>query len=327
MAEGNAPLIELLNVSLQYEENNLVVESLSLAIGLCEKVAIVGETGSGKSTLLRAMAGLESLSNGEIRFNDQHLEGPGEKLIPGHEAIGYLSQHFELPKFTRVEKILTDLYWISSEDASKIYEACKISHLLQRDTRSLSGGEKQRVFLAWLLTRSPQLLLLDEPFSNLDAMHKETIKAVIDNVVDDLGVTCVLVSHDPRDTLSWADRIIVLKNGQEIQSGSPEYLYQMPRGPYVAGLFGRFNRIITDRWSVNGIDVRKKRGDQIIVRPEQLKVSKSQVENSVKGKVLQRAYYGSFDDVEVQLEGETVIARTEVGAFNAGENVFVLLVL
>ena len=100
-------------------------------------------------------------------------------------------------------------------------------------------------------------------------MHKETIKAVIDNVVDDLGVTCVLVSHDPRDTLSWADKIIVLKNGHVVQSGSPEYLYQMPKNTYVAGLFGRFNRIIMSKWHVNGIDARKKGGDQVIVRHEQ----------------------------------------------------------
>lgn len=319
------PLIELSKVSLHYNTGYLAVKSVNLSIAPLEKVAFVGETGSGKTTLLRAMAGLEAPLEGEVRFNGLKLEGPHEKLIPGHEEIGYLSQQFELPKFTGVEKILADLYLISREEAEQIYEVCNIKHLLKRDTGSLSGGEKQRVHLARILTRFPRLVLLDEPFSNLDAMNKEIIKSVINEAIKDLRTTFVLVSHDPRDTLSWADKVVVMKEGAIVQSGSPRQLYDTPQDPYVAGLFGRFNSLEPKKWSIPGTITTMDNG-YVMMRPERFKLASHRKDGEVKGTVRKKAYYGSYEELEVELENEMIIARSAIGEYKEEDQVYISLI-
>src|SRR5258706_9094063 len=144
-----------------------------------QKIAIAGETGSGKTTLLKMIAGLMQPDAGEIVFKGEKVLGPYEKLIPGHRRIAYLSQHFELRNNYRVEEELESKNLLTDKEADEIYSVCRIRHLLKRKTDQLSGGERQRIVLARLLTSSPELLLLDEPFSNLDAIHKNIIKSVI----------------------------------------------------------------------------------------------------------------------------------------------------
>ena len=107
------------------------------------------------------------------------------------------------------------------EEAATLFEICQVDHLLKRRTDQLSGGEKQRIALCMLLVKCPKLLVLDEPFSNLDPIHKTVLKTVIEDIGKRLQITCMLTSHDPHDTLSWADEILVMKNGKIIQQGTP----------------------------------------------------------------------------------------------------------
>jgi iron(III) transport system ATP-binding protein len=146
------------------------------------KLAIAGETGSGKSTLLKMIAGLAQPAEGEIRFRGERVLGPQERLVPGQPGIAYLSQHFELWNNYRVEEILSYANDLSVEAAAALYAICRIDHLLARRTDQLSGGERQRIALARLLVRPPRLLLLDEPFSNLDHIHKSLLKTVIRDI-------------------------------------------------------------------------------------------------------------------------------------------------
>ncbi|HSR39932.1 MAG TPA: ABC transporter ATP-binding protein [Phnomibacter sp.] len=218
-----------------------------------EKLVIAGETGSGKSTLLKLIAGLLQPAAGSISFAHKRVEGPLEKLIPGHPGIAYLSQHYELRNNYIVYDLLDYGSEMSQAEAEQLFRVCEIDHLLQRKTNSgLSGGERQRIALAKLLATKPRLLLLDEPFSNLDSIHKSHIKQVLYNIGQAYPVSMILVSHDPQDMLSWADKIMVMRNGGVLQQASPEDIYLKPVNSYVAGLFGPFNTVSASWLVANG---------------------------------------------------------------------------
>ncbi|MEJ0101373.1 MAG: ABC transporter ATP-binding protein [Bacteroidota bacterium] len=234
-----------LNVSgiSKKEGQGFSVRDISFAQEQFQKIAIAGETGSGKTTLLKMIAGLIQPDAGEIVFNGKKVLSPYEKLIPGHPGIAYLSQHFELRNNYRVEEELESKNLLTEKEADEIYSICRIQHLLKRRTDQLSGGERQRIVLARLLTMSPELLLLDEPFSNLDAIHKNIIKSVIYDIGEKLKITCIMVLHDAPDILSWADTILIIKDGQIIQKGIPEQVYRQPVNEYCAALLGEYSLI------------------------------------------------------------------------------------
>ena len=255
--------------------------------------------------------------SGEIKLEGEKIRGPEEKLVPGHPSIAYLSQHFELPHSLRVEQVLTYANVLDDEEASQLYEICQIDHLLTRRTNQLSGGEKQRIALCRLLITSPVLLLLDEPYSHLDMVHKNTLKSVIQNIVKKLKITCVLVSHDPFDTLPWADQIIILKNGNIIQKGSAEKIYFKPVNEYVAGLFGKYNILNKDHVGVlSGSSVKK----ELIIRPEQLKLSSKKGKNN-RGRIINVNFFGGFYELEILWNDLVLTARTVV-AYEKGANVY-----
>ena len=170
--------LEVKEIAKQKDEK-WILKNTSFDIKQFNKVAIAGETGSGKSTLLKIIAGLIQPDNGTVYFKNERVLGPEEHLIPGHKGVAYLSQHFELRNNYRVEEILEIANKMPLPEAEAIFEVCRITHLLKRKTDQLSGGEKQRIATARLLITKPQLLLLDEPYSNLDAIHKNILKSVI----------------------------------------------------------------------------------------------------------------------------------------------------
>ena len=206
-------------------------------------LAIAGETGSGKSTLLKIIAGLATPAAGNVFFEGVRVLGPLERLIPGEPDIAYLSQYFELWHHYRVEEVLAYKNDLSAEEADGLYRLCHIDHLLVRRTDQLSGGERQRIALARLLVYPPKLLLLDEPFSNLDMIHKRLLKKVIRDVTERYDITCILVSHDPYDTLAWADDLVILRDGRIHQQGSPRDVYTRPLDEYAAGLLGQYSLV------------------------------------------------------------------------------------
>ena len=278
------------------------------------KLAIAGETGSGKSTLLKMIAGLAAVGSGEVRFEGSRVLGPLERLVPGQPGIAYLSQHFELWHNYRVEDVLSYANDLSVEESAELYGICHIDHLLARRTDQLSGGERQRIALARLLVKPPRLLLLDEPFSNLDMMHKDVLKRVIRNIGDKLGITCILVSHDPLDLMAWADEIIVLRDGVVVQKGVPEEVYRRPVDAYVAGLFGKYNLI-----------------GKTFVRPEDIRIVDGGVAaagdrgRALSGKVESVIFQGSYYDIEVQLKNSRLIVRTTRNGISVGDVIYVTL--
>ena len=278
-----------------------------------KKIAVAGETGSGKTTLLKTIAGLSQPERGEVYFEGQRVLGPAEKLVPGHPGIAYLSQQFELPQHLRIEQVLEYANVLPEEDARILFEVCRIDHLMKRKTSQLSGGERQRIALARLLIGAPRLLLLDEPFSNLDMIHKELLKTVIREVGRRLDITCVLVTHDPLDALSWADEVIVIRNARIVQQGTPRQVYRQPVNEYTAGLFGKYNLLEAGN------------GKRLFVRPEQFKVGKKAFPAALKGRVKDVSFWGGFYEAEVVSEsGVTLITRAVDNELAAGDAVFIL---
>jgi ABC-type sulfate/molybdate transport systems ATPase subunit len=243
--------------------------------------------------------------------------GPDEKLLPGHKEIGYLSQEHDLLHNYKVE----DLVWfqnkLSDEESAALFEICQITDFMKRKTDQLSGGEKQRIALCMLLTKSPKMLILDEPFSNLDLIHTDILKAVLEDITDRLQITCLLTSHDPNDTLSWADEIIVMKKGKIIQKGAPEIIYHQPLNEYVAGMFGRYNLLTPAQAALFGIE---SNGEDVIIRPEDFIIS-SNSENGVKGIVEKISFWGSFYELEVSVGEFKIIVMIGRNEWEVGKEI------
>ncbi|HEX7903531.1 MAG TPA: ABC transporter ATP-binding protein [Chitinophagaceae bacterium] len=316
-------LLTVSGVSRQ-ENGSFVVKDIHFVQQRFQKIAIAGETGSGKTTLLKMIAGLIQPTTGEIRLNDERVEGPLEKLLPGHPAIAYLSQHFELRNNYRVEEELESKNELTQQQADFIYSICRIDHLLKRKTDQLSGGERQRIVLARLLTTLPQLILLDEPFSNLDVVHTKIIKEVIHDIAEKLHISCIMIAHDPLDILPWADSILVMKGGKIIQQGTPWEIYKQPINEYCAGLFGDFNLIDTDNpvfANIQGVILNEK---QILVRPEQFCIATAD-NYLVSGIVNDVLFYGSFYSINVLVAQQLIQVKTNYNPFNKGDTVYLSL--
>lgn len=277
-------------------ERGFELKDVSFSQQWYQQIAIAGETGSGKSTLLKIIAGLAQPDSGEVIYDGKKVIGPADQLIPGHPKIAYLSQQFELPHYLRVEQVLEYANKLTKRSADQLFEICRITHLLKRRTDQLSGGEQQRIAIARLLIGSPGLLLLDEPYSNTDMIHKQLLKAIIGDIAEQLKISIIMVSHDPVDSLSWADEILLMRDGRIIQHGMPKEVYRHPVDNYTAGLLGKYNV-----WE-------DKNGIQRIVRPEDLVLSRKHI-SDIKGTVQNIIFCGSYYDVEVYTETRMFTSR------------------
>lgn len=315
--------LEVSNISKAHG-GNTVVDDLSFSQLRFQKLAIAGETGSGKSTLLKMIAGLIQPDDGLVVFNDKHVLGPEFKLIPGHPDIAYLSQHFELRNSYRVEELLSYSNKLTDEIANAIFEVCMINHLVKRKTDQLSGGERQRIAIARLLIGSPKLLILDEPYSNLDLIHKNILKNVIREIGNSLQITCLMVSHDPSDLLSWADEIILMKAGKIIQQGVPEYVYRHPSSAYAAGLLGDYY-ILPSKLS----DAFRKfagfveNGNEIFVRPEYFKIVPEH--EGIEAVVKQRYFMAGVYALELFIADTNITIKTMQKHPQKGDQIFIAL--
>ena len=311
-------LLEVSGIGLD-EHSSRVLEQISFTQQPHQKIALAGESGTGKSTLLQVIAGLIQPSAGEVRVNGDRVRGPAETLVPGHPGVAYLAQDSALPHSLRVEQVLRYANKRSETEAQALYKLCRIDHLADRRTDQLSGGEQQRVALARLLLGSPELLLLDEPFSNLDRAHKRVLQGIIEELGSRLGITCLLVSHDAADTLSWADEILVMHRGRIIQQGPPEIIYQQPVNEYTAALFGDYNLLRgADRQALAPTTKRKAASNQLMVRPEQFRVGPATGVGLV-GAVAAVRFFGGLYETEIVLSDNTIRVRTETATLAAGD--------
>ncbi len=301
-------LIKLKNINKTYSHSKVAFHCDLLIVDKSDKIGIAGETGSGKSTLLKIIAGLEKPEGGEALYNNNPIYPKLDRLIPGHPEMAYLSQSFELPKSISVWEFL-DAQTNSERDIEIIARLCEITGLLHNATRSLSGGERQRVALARVLLHKPSVLLLDEPYSNLDPHHKRTMKKVVKNIGEKTRTTIIMVSHDPADLLPWADSILLMRDGAIIRRGTPKEIYNLPKDKYEAGLFGGFVELNAKSWNVG-------KGD-VIVRPERFCIGKEGKEGVIES----IEYHGSYEILKICIDYEIVLAKTNPNIYHVGEYV------
>jgi iron(III) transport system ATP-binding protein len=330
------------------------VSHVSLEIRDGELFTLLGPSGCGKTTLLRLIGGFHKPDVGEIHFDGK----PVTSIPPYERNIGMVFQNYALWPHMRVSDNIT--YGLKLKKIPKSEIAEKVSHVLglvnlagleRRYPGQLSGGQQQRVALARALVLNPDVLLLDEPLSNLDAKIRIQVRAEIRKLQKDLGITTIYVTHDQEEALTLSDRIAVINLGQLLQIGSPRDLYERPENPFVADFIGINNLVSGDVQEINSPEKwmkvqtqvgslicigneRSKPGDRcmVSVRPEtasitQLKESQKEF-NCIGGKVSFASYIGNTIRYDVEVNQE-VIFKVDIQnpwgyqPFSIGEEVYV----
>jgi iron(III) transport system ATP-binding protein len=224
-----------------------VLEDVNLQIEKGAIVGIVGASGGGKSSLLKIIAGLLDPTSGSIYFNRKRVLGPSERLVPGHEDIQLVNQDFGLDNYHTVyENILQKMLYLPRDVRSvfceELIDLVDLNLLKNQQAISLSGGEQQRLAIARALAAEPEVLLLDEPFSHLDAHLKMKLGNYIQLLAKRRKMTCILVSHEGQDILEWCTTIHFFHKGKLTRSDSPEAFYHSPTSLYEGLFFGPLNQ-------------------------------------------------------------------------------------
>ena len=292
-------ILDVKNLQSDVLPGGFTLENISFTIPVGKKVALMGQTGSGKSTLLKTIAGFIQHKGGTIYFDEKKVLGPNYQLVAGEKGIAYLSQYFELRNNYRMEELFDYANEeFTKEQAHHLFEICNVNYLQKRKSVELSGGEKQRVALARLLLTKPKLLILDEPFSNLDNIHKSILKNVLDTIAQELKITCLLCSHDAIDVLPWADELIILDQGKIIQQNTAKEVYTHPSNDLVAGLLGDYCTLTSSLQKTFSV------ANMNYFRPNNFSIN---AQGKFSGVVKKCLFYGSYYKVEVEFEGEILI--------------------
>lgn len=240
-------LLEINDLALAYGDN-LVLKNFSFKLKKGEIVVVLGASGDGKTSLLKAVAGLLPFKSGEILFNGERVKDAAQKLIPGHDAIKLINQDFALDPFHTVEENLR-LKLMPYDEAYKqkrittLLRLTRLTKFRNYKVTSISGGQQQRLAIARALADEPELLLMDEPFNQLDFQNKSLIERHIRNYVRRKKISVLLVTHNGVEAMEWADRIIFVKNGKIKRIDRPQDFFDKPRNKYEAGFFGELNKI------------------------------------------------------------------------------------
>jgi len=299
------------------------VKNINLDIQQGQVTAIIGASGSGKSTLLSLLYGLQSPDSGEVQFKGERIWGPEEKLIPGHDAMKMVTQaEDDLNLFAKVRDNIavllpnTDLK-AKQEKTERVLKQLKMLPLAGKRVADLSGGEKQRVAIARALVTEPEVLLLDEPFNQVDTSFRDGLQEDIRQVVKDTGLTVIMVSHDPAEVLSMADTLLVLRDGEIIEAGNPQKVYNEPQYLYTAQLLARCNVLTTAEAIVCGIKAHK---EYVMIYPEWIEATTSWRRRIWT--VKQVLFKGFYEELLLEAQGVTLrILNGQQGKYGEGSRV------
>lgn len=314
-------MLEIKNISFAYTETP-VIEEVSFTIEKGQNTAIIGESGCGKSTLLKLIYGLYDLNSGEITYNDKPILGPKHNLIAGEDFIKYLAQDFDLMPFITVEenvgKFLSNMYPDQKKArVQELLDMVEMTAFAKVKAKFLSGGQQQRVALARVLALEPEILLLDEPFSQIDSFRKNSLRRNLFRYLKDKGVTCIIATHDSTDALSFSDETIVVKNGKVVAKGDSKKLYEKPSTKYIASLFGEVNELKLS----NFIELEQEEDQILLLYPHQLKV----VDNGMMQVVVKQCYFkGSHYLVKAAFEKRAIFFEHD-SELDLNQEIFLML--
>ena len=292
-------MLKVKNISFSYQEKP-TINTISFELEKGKNMAVIGESGCGKSTLLKLIYGLYDLNKGQIFWNNTEVLGPKYHLIPGMDFMKYLAQDFDLMPFISVAenvgKYLSNFY--PEQKKERITELLKIVEMTDYaniKAKNLSGGQMQRVALARVLALEPEVLLLDEPFSHIDNFRKNSLRRKLFGYLKEKQITTIFATHDSSDVLSFADDVLVLKDGKIIEEGNPKNIYNNPKDKYVASLFGDVNEIEID-------------GKTIFIYPNQLMIVEK---SNLNVEVINSYFIGSHYLIEANYNNKTIFFESE----------------
>ena len=328
---GEPVSIDIDQVAVAYD-GPPVLRGVSLAVEPGELVALLGPSGCGKTTLLRAIAGLEAVDAGTIVLGGQVVSSPETHVAPERRRVGMVFQDWAL--FPHLSVARNVAYGLPRNERSgsrvnEVLDMVGLGGLGDRSPQTLSGGQQQRVALARALAPAPTVLLLDEPFSNLDATLRVQIRTEVHRLLSELDVTAVFVTHDQDEAFVLGHRVAVMRGGELEQWGTPAEVYARPATPWVAGFVGEANLLdgLVDRRSaataIGVVPLLEAPSDQrvsVLVRPEELALGTGD-----GGVVELVEYYGHDTTYDVRLgDGQRVrVRRPSVPQFERGEAVAV----
>lgn len=239
--------LQLEGVGRRFGKHDALID-ITLSVPAGQITCLLGESGCGKSTLLRLISGVERPDSGTIRMAGRLVAGAGAFVEPEDRRIGFMFQDFALfPHLDVAANIAFGLRSMSRAEQrrriAKVVDRIGIGHLLDRYPHALSGGEQQRVALARALAPEPTILLMDEPFSNLDQGLRERIRNETVATLKQLGTTAIMVTHDPQEALAVGDLIVLMRQGRIEQIGTSFDIYDRPVSPYAAEFMGPCNRL------------------------------------------------------------------------------------
>ncbi len=280
-----------------------VLRGVTLTARPGEIVGLLGSSGGGKTTMLRLIAGFDHADQGSIYVNGRQVMGDTVYIPAEDRHIGMVFQEYALfPHLNVTENVGFGLKTDKRTKAARVAEMLALVGLDQFGTRmpdELSGGQQQRVALARALAPQPQILLLDEPFSNLDAALRSQVRAEVRAILKKMDVTCVFVTHDQQEALSFADTVAVLINGSILQIDEPHTLYRKPQSRAVAVFIGESNLIPAvahgdkahSALGVLQLDASHHGDVDVLIRPEAVRIA-APAQGSILAQVMWREYYG-----------------------------------
>ena len=299
--------IKIENAQKRYGDN-IIIENLSLDIKQGEFFTLLGPSGCGKTTLLRMIAGFNSIEHGNFYFNEKRIND----LDPAKRNIGMVFQNYAIfPHLTVEQNVEFGLKnrKISKEEmkteTEKFLKLMQIDEYRDRMPERLSGGQQQRVALARALVIKPDVLLMDEPLSNLDAKLRVEMRTAIKEIQNSIGITTVYVTHDQEEAMAVSDRIAVMKDGEIQHLGQPKDIYQRPANLFVATFIGKTNVLngnlngsilkVAGKYDItlNNIKDKNIKGNVVIsIRPEEFVIDENQIKDGIKAFIDSSVFLG-----------------------------------
>ena len=251
-------LLNVRNLYFGYNSTSLLFRNLNLSVEKGKIIALAGESGCGKSTLLNIIYGLIDWQSGEIYLEDERIFGPKGNIVPGEKGMKLVSQHYDLMPYLTVKEnvgkfISNTNLTEKKQKVAELLDVVGLTDFANVLPKNLSGGQQQRVAIARALSVMPKLLLLDEPFSNLDYSRKMELRERLFSYAKEHQLSVMISTHEIQEILPWTDQIVVLQEGRMIQNDNAEETFNNPYNSYVAKLLGEVNTVTEEEKSLLNI--------------------------------------------------------------------------